>query len=94
MLTPRIPVGLSLQQISERHEAQRHQDARSHAVWAANRLVLLVKRADGDAYLHLVGADLWALKMLERRYLVKRELVSEAYKHALELAGKNSRSVN
>lgn len=89
-----VPVELSLQEIAEVHDAQRRQDARSHAVWAASRLVSLLKRCDQDAYTHLVGADLWATRMLQRKYLVQAELVSEAYQHALTLASKTSRSVN
>jgi lipopolysaccharide biosynthesis regulator YciM len=89
-----LPVSLSLSEIAEVHEAQRRQDARSHAVWAAGRLVLGLKNRGEDAYKQLVDADLWALRTLEKGYLVRRDWLAVAYQHALKLAGKNSRSVN
>lgn len=89
-----LPVSLSLQEIAEVHEAQRQQDARSHAVWAAGRLVLTLRRREQDAYKHLVEADLWAFRTLEKGYLVRRDWLVVAYQHALRLASKNSRSVN
>lgn len=89
-----VPVSLSTQEIAEIHEAQRRQDARSHAVWAAGRLVFVLRRRQQDAYKHLVEADLWAYRTLEKGYLVRRDWLAVAYQHALRLAGKGSRSVN
>jgi hypothetical protein len=89
-----LPVSLSMQELAEVYEARRQDDARSHALWAAERLVKVLQRGEGDAYRELVIADIWAFGILKRRYLVRQDWLKIAYEHALKLAGKSSRAVN
>lgn len=69
-------------------EAQDSLDGRDHALWAGECLVKVLKRNDLDVRSHLVESKLWAIKVLRRRYLVRKEFIEIAYQRALEMAEK------
>lgn len=89
-----LPVELSMQEIAEVYAKQRSEDARAHALWAADRLVRVLRASDRDAYKELTIADQWAYGILRKRYLVRREVLQVAYEHALKLAVKGSKAIN
>ena len=88
-----ILVDLPQAEIERIHEHERDADARAHALWAARRIVEVLRDCDCDPYAHL-KADLWAFGVLRKRYLVKADWLRFAYDTAVAIASKQSLSVN
>lgn len=85
-----VMLDMPLEECQEVYASEREHDAKEHAEWAAERLVQLLRNTDRNAEYELREADLWAYKMLTRRYLVQAAWLKFAYEKALELSVKAS----
>lgn len=86
---PELGIDLSDDERKALHQAERDYDARCHAEWAAARLIEVLDTG-GDVERELRTVRLWALKLLRRGYLVKREWVEYSYAKALEMASRRT----
>lgn len=86
-----VMLDIPLKECEEVYASEREHDAQEHAEWAAAALVEMLRRNDRNAWRELQNADLWAYKMLSRKYLVQQRWLKHSYEKAFELAVKTGR---
>lgn len=83
-----VMLDIPLRECEEVYASEREHDAQEHAEWAAERLVQMLRDNDRNAEYEIQAADLWAYKMLSRKYLVQQQWLKHSYGKALELSVK------